>query len=90
MAGAQGRSSSDGAGKPGANDPIMPNTSILTSTTAKYWAKEHRTLVASSASGMLGSLLTVSCHLSLLQEGTDPATVPFRYDQDPNAIVRRS
>ncbi len=91
MAGAQGLSSSDDAGKPGANDSVMPNTSILTSRGAKYWAKDHRTLVASSASGMLGSLLTVSCHVGLLEEdaSADPTTVPFRYDQDAHAIVCR-
>jgi len=89
MAGAQDRSSSDGAGKPGVDDSIMPNTLILTSTAAKYWAKRHRTFVASSASGMLGSLLTVCYIPQLLQKDADPTTVSFGYDQDAHAIVRR-
>lgn len=88
MAGAQDRSSSDGVGKRGADDPIMPNTLVLTSNAAKYWAKRHRTFVASSASGMLGSLLTVLRPFTLVRHVADAATVSFRYDQDTHAVVR--
>ena len=62
MVGARDRSSSLGKGCGGIEDSIMPTTLVLTPTAqeAKYWAKKHRTFVASSVSGMLASGCTVS------------------------------
>ena len=68
MVGAQDRSSSKDANNTDLEDSIMPTSLIFTpyAIEAKYWAKRHRTFVASSASSMLATGITVSskAHIS--------------------------
>ena len=62
MVGAQDRSGRKNEGHTGAEDSMMPTTLLFTPTAqeAKYWVKRHRTFVASSASGIVASGITVS------------------------------
>jgi len=62
MVGGQDRSSSKDGGNTGVEDSFMPTTLVFTPTAeeTKYWVRGHRTFVASSASGMVASGVTVS------------------------------
>ena len=61
MVGARDLSSGSNADDKGSENSVMPTTLLFTPTAeeAKYWAKRHRTFVASSASGMVASGITV-------------------------------
>ena len=89
MVGVQDRSASRDADITGGGDSIMPSTLIFTPTAEemKYWAKRHRTFVASSASGMVASGVTVSFVLGRQWVIAHSPTVPFGFLKDTHAIV---